>query len=108
MAWSSPRKERVASRRPGIRGRHSGELCEPRRRWSFYEIDPVIVGIAQDPRYFTYLRNCADRLEIILGDARLRLRKAPDYGFGLIVLDAFSSDSLPVHLLSREAIELYR
>ena len=44
----------------------------------------------------------------MLGDARLRLREAPDHAFGLIVLDAFSSDSLPVHLLSREAIELYR
>ena len=44
----------------------------------------------------------------MLGDARLRLREAPDHTFGLIVLDAFSSDSLPVHLLSREAIELYR
>ena len=44
----------------------------------------------------------------MLGDARLRLREAPDHAFGLIVLDAFSSDSLPVHLLSREAIRLYR
>ncbi len=55
------------------------------------------------------MKDCrAEAIEIVLGDARLRLREAPDHAFGLIVLDAFSSDSLPVHLLSREAIELYR
>ena len=65
--------------------------------------------IAGDPRYFTYLRDCrAKSIDVVLGDARLRLREAPDRTFGLIVLDAFSSDSLPVHLLSREAIRLYR
>ena len=81
----------------------------PTQRWTFYEIDPIIARIAGDPRFFTYLRDCrAKALEIVLGDARLRLREAPDHAFGLIVLDAFSSDSLPVHLLSREAIGLYR
>jgi hypothetical protein len=83
--------------------------AEPGRRWMFYEIDPAVVRIARDPRYFTFLRDCrADRLEVVLGDARLRLREAPDRAFGLIILDAFSADAVPVHLLSREALQVYR
>jgi spermidine synthase len=76
--------------------------------WTFYEIDPVVVRFARDTSYFTYLHDSAAReLEIVTGDARLRLREAPDARFGLIVLDAFSSDSVPVHLLTREAVQLY-
>jgi spermidine synthase len=83
--------------------------AQPQQQWTFYEIDPVIARIAKDPRLFTYLRDCrAETVEIVLGDARLRLREAPEHAFELIVLDAFSSDSLPVHLLSQEAIGLYR
>jgi hypothetical protein len=82
---------------------HSGQ------RWTFYEIDPAVERIAHDPGCFTYLRDCpAESLDIVLGDARLRLRDAPDHAYELIVLDAFSSDSLPVHLVTREAIALYR
>jgi hypothetical protein len=83
--------------------------ARPGEKWTFYEIDPIVAQIARDSRYFTYLRDCrAESVDVILGDARLRLLDAPDRTFGLIVLDAFSSDSLPVHLLSREAIDLYR
>src|SRR5262249_41641935 len=61
------------------------------------------------PRFFTYLADCpAASLEVVLGDARLRLRAAPDRAYRLIVLDAFSSDAMPVHLVTREAIQLYR
>ena len=99
-------------REVAILGLGAGTLAsyaEPDERWTFYEIDPVIARIAGDRRFFTYLTDCrAKALKIVLGDARLRLREAPDHAFGLIVLDAFSSDSLPVHLLSREAIRLYR
>jgi hypothetical protein len=81
----------------------------PVQRWSFYEIDPAMERIARDPRYFTYLRDSeAQSLDIVLGDARLRLRDAPEHAYQLIILDAFSSDSLPVHLITREAIRLYR
>jgi hypothetical protein len=83
--------------------------ARPGQSWTFYEIDPAVSRIARDPRYFTYLRDCdAESTNVITGDARLRLREAPDHGYRLIVLDAFSSDSLPVHLVSREAIQLYR
>jgi hypothetical protein len=83
--------------------------AQPSQHWTFYEIDPAIERIARDPRYFTYLRDCeADSLDVVHGDARLSLREAHDRAFRLIVLDAFSSDSLPVHLVTREAIRLYR
>jgi hypothetical protein len=76
--------------------------------WTFYEIDPMIVRIARDPQFFTYLSACAGaRQNIVLGDARLRLREAPDASYDLIVLDAFSSDSVPAHLMTREALALY-
>jgi hypothetical protein len=77
--------------------------------WTFLEIDPAVVSVARDRRLFTYLGDCRARsLEIVEGDARLRLQVAPNGAYDLIVLDAFSSDSVPVHLLTREAFELYR
>jgi hypothetical protein len=83
--------------------------AQPGQHWTFYEIDTAVERIARDPRFFSYLRDCeADATDIILGDARQRLQGAPDNAYQLIVLDAFSSDALPVHLLSREAIRLYR
>jgi hypothetical protein len=77
------------------------------QHWTFYEIDPAVERIARDTRYFTYLRDCPAKLEVILGDARLSLTKAPDRQYGLIVFDAFSSDAVPIHLIDREAIKLY-
>ena len=63
---------------------------------------------SRDPRYFTFLAECcARRRDVALGDARLRLREAPEHSYGLIVLDAFSSDAIPTHLLTREALQLY-
>jgi hypothetical protein len=83
--------------------------ARPGQHWVFYEIDVAVERIARDPRFFTYLNDsAAGSIGISLGDARLRLRDAPDHRYQLIVLDAFSSDAVPVHLLSREAIELYR
>ena len=83
--------------------------ARPGQRWTFYEIDGAVEQIARDSRFFTYLRDCeSEEVEVILGDARQQLQGAPDGAYQLIVLDAFSSDALPVHLLSREAIRLYR
>lgn len=79
----------------------------PEETWTFYEIDPVMVRIANSPRLFTYLRDCAPETDIVLGDARLSLAAVPDSTFDLILLDAFSSDAIPVHLLTREAVALY-
>jgi spermidine synthase len=80
---------------------------QPGQLLTFYEIDPSIRRIASDPNYFTFLSQCAPRANIVLGDARLSLRNAPDHAYGLIILDAFSGDSIPIHLLTREALRLY-
>jgi SAM-dependent methyltransferase len=79
----------------------------PGERWTYFEIDPLIVRIARTPDLFTYLRDCQPNVKIELGDARLSMRTAADSSFDLIVLDAFSSDAIPVHLITREALALY-
>jgi spermidine synthase len=79
----------------------------PDQPLTYYEIDPSIRSIASDPGYFTFLDQCAPGAKIVLGDARLSLRTAPAGGYGLIILDAFSGDSIPIHLLTREAVRLY-
>ena len=76
-------------------------------RFTFYEIDPAVLRIAQDRHYFTYLADCGSPPRVVLGDARLSLRDAPEHGYGLMVFDAFSGDSIPTHLLTREALTLY-
>ncbi len=73
----------------------------------FYEIDPEVKRIAGNPKFFTYLTDCPAKLDIVLGDGRLSMTRAKDGYFDLIVLDAFTSDSIPVHLLTEEAINLY-
>jgi hypothetical protein len=73
----------------------------------YYEIDPAIVRIARDPYLFSFLWVCRPAVPIILGDARLTLADAPDGSYDLIVVDAFSSDAIPIHLLTREAMALY-
>jgi hypothetical protein len=78
------------------------------QHWTFYEINPAVISVAQSPQYFTYLQKCAAATtEIVLGDARLQLQNAPDQYYGLIVVDAFNSDAVPVHLMTQEAIALY-
>jgi hypothetical protein len=80
---------------------------QPHQQFTFYEIDPTVLHIAQDRHYFTYLSDCGSPVRVILGDARLSLRNAPAHGYGMMVLDAFSGDSIPTHLLTREALALY-
>lgn len=76
-------------------------------QWTYYEIDPLVVRFARAPRLFSYLRQCAPDAQIVLGDARISLARAPDGAYDLILLDAFSSDAIPIHLLTREALALY-
>jgi hypothetical protein len=76
--------------------------------WTFYEINPAVVSIARSQEYFTYLSDCAQSpLEVVLGDARLKLRDAQAASYSLIVLDAFSSDAIPIHLMTQQALDLY-
>jgi hypothetical protein len=81
--------------------------AEPGQRLTFYEIDPAVVRIARDCRYFTFLKECRGNYDVVQGDGRLTLARARDKEYGLIVLDAFSSDSIPMHLVTREALALY-
>lgn len=102
---NKPNKNRVA-----IIGLGTGSLAcyaIPRQDWTFYEIDPAVARIARDPRYFTFLSDCPAKIHVVLGDGRLSLAQAPDCHFDLIVLDVFSSDAIPVHFLTREAINVY-
>jgi hypothetical protein len=79
----------------------------PGQRWTFYEIDPAIARIAEDPRLFTYLRDCPGHFHVVVGDARRSLTLARGARYGIIALDAFSSDAIPVHLLTRQALAEY-
>jgi hypothetical protein len=72
---------------------------------TFFEIDPAVVRIARDPRLFTYLRDCPSPVRI--GDGRRLLVKEPPGRFDLLVVDAFNSDAIPVHLITRQALALY-
>jgi hypothetical protein len=95
--------------RVAVVGLGTGSLaCHKRDHedWTFFEIDPDVVRIARDPRLFTFLSVCAPALPVIVGDARLTLSASPQL-YDLIVLDAFSSDAIPVHLLTREALTGY-
>ena len=77
-------------------------------RIRFFEIDPLVARIAADPARFGYLGACAKGpVDIVLGDARLSLAKAPSGQFDLLLIDAFSSDSVPVHLMTVEAMRNY-
>jgi spermidine synthase len=80
---------------------------QPGQNLTYYEIDPLVARIAKDTRWFTFLNQCAPSAKIVLGDARLELRSAPDAEYDVIALDAFSGDSIPMHLLTREALALY-
>lgn len=77
-------------------------------QWTFYEINPAVVSVARSRDYFSYLSDCAAApVDVVLGDARLKLHDAKDQSYDLLVLDAFSSDAIPVHLMTRQALDLY-
>lgn len=94
----------------GIVGLGAGTLAcyrRPGQHWTIFEIDPVMVDIARDPSKFTFLSECAGDTPIILGDARLQIANQPPGRFDILVIDAFSSDAIPLHLMTKEAIGLY-
>ena len=81
----------------------------PQQHWTFYEIDPLVARLAEDPAMFSYYSDCLrGNGRVILGDGRLSIATAPDHSYNLIVIDAFGSDVVPIHLLTREALQLYR
>ena len=77
-------------------------------RWTFFEIDPLVVSLAKDHGAFRYLKTCTPQARIVVGDARLSLGKEARGAFDVLIMDAFSSDSIPTHLMTREALALAR
>jgi spermidine synthase len=78
------------------------------QRLDFFEIDPAVVQIARRSGLFTFLRDSSADVHVVVGDGRLSMIRVPDATYGLIVLDAFSSDAIPAHLLTLEAMTDYR
>ena len=92
----------------GVLGLGSGTMAsyaDATHHVTFYEIDPSVEPIAR--RFFTFVPRCGSNCDVLIGDGRLQLSRAPDSSFDLLLLDAFSSDSVPTHLVSREAVRLY-
>ena len=99
----------AAIRSIGVVGLGTGTLAayaQPEQHWTFYEIDPEVERLARDARYFRYLSRCGSQCDVVIGDARQSLQQRSQM-HDLIVLDAFSSDAIPIHLLTREAIAVY-
>jgi len=96
--------------RIGVVGLGTGTLscyARPGQQWSFFEIDPSMVALATRSGRFTFVRDCAPQARMVLGDARLTLARQPKGGLDILALDAFSSDAVPIHLLTREAFQVY-
>jgi spermidine synthase len=96
--------------RVGVVGLGTGTLAcyaIPGQQWRFFEIDPAVVRLSRDSGAFTFLRDCAPWAQIVVGDARLRIAEMPDESLDLLALDAFSSDSVPMHLMTAEAFDSY-
>jgi hypothetical protein len=94
----------------GAVGLGAGALAcysQAQQHWRFYEIDPLVIEVAKNPKWFNYLSRCNTQADMIVGDARLSLVKEADHSFDLLIMDAFSSDAVPMHLLTREAFQLY-
>src|SRR4051794_37284323 len=97
-------------KRVAVIGLGAGSLAcysRPGREWTFFELDPDVARIARNRKLFTLLPRCNPRARVVLGDGRLQIAKRPDHSYDLIVLDAFNSESVPVHLLTREALAIY-
>lgn len=104
------RAAEAGRRRVAVVGLGTGTLAaysNAGEEWTFYEIDPGILSIARNPKYFSYLHDSPARLNVVLGDARLSLARAPARRYDIIVVDAFNSDAIPVHLLTRQALGVY-
>ncbi|MFT3869164.1 MAG: fused MFS/spermidine synthase [Nibricoccus sp.] len=96
--------------RVGLVGLGAGSLAtyaRPGQSWTFYEIDPVVEAIARNRKYFSYLSDAKAPIPVKLGDARVNLALAQNGSFQMLVLDAYSSDAIPIHLVTREAFLLY-
>lgn len=111
QAITAIRERKGAPLRVAVIGLGSGTLvcaAEPGEDWKFFEIDQTMVDTARDPKYFTYIQVCEPTLEPVIGDARLTFAREPDGVYDLIIVDAYSSDAIPIHLATEEAMEIYK
>jgi hypothetical protein len=111
QAISAIRERKGGPIRVAVIGLGSGTLTcasEPGENWKFFEIDQSMVDTARDPKYFTFIQNCEPDLKPVIGDARLTFAKEPDGIYDLIIVDAYSSDAIPIHLATEEAMEIYK
>ena len=111
QAIAAVRERKGAPLRVAVIGLGSGTLAcasEPGETWKFFEIDQSMVDTARDPKYFTYIQQCEPDLKPVMGDARLTFAREPDGIYDLIVVDAYSSDAIPIHLATEEAMEIYK
>jgi hypothetical protein len=102
---------RKGAMRVAVIGLGTGSLAcyvVPGDEWRFFEIDPSIVDIARDHPRFRFVNTCAPDVPIVLGDARLTFAREPGSHYDLIIVDAYSSDAIPIHLATREAMAIYK
>jgi hypothetical protein len=110
-AITAIRARKGAPLRVAVIGLGSGTLAcasEPGENWKFFEIDQSMVDTARDPKYFTYIKICEPDLKPVIGDARLTFAREPDGVYDMIIVDAYSSDAIPIHLATREAMAIYK
>jgi hypothetical protein len=111
QAISAIRERKGGPIRVAVIGLGAGTLTcasEPGEDWKFFEIDQTMVDTARDPKYFTFIQNCEPDLKPVIGDARLTFAKEPDGIYDLIIVDAYSSDAIPIHLATEEAMAIYK
>jgi hypothetical protein len=111
QAITAMRERKAAPLRVAVIGVGAGTLAcasESGETWKFFEIDQTMVDTARDPKYFSYIRDCDPDLKPVIGDARLTFAKEPDSVYDLIIVDAYSSDAIPVHLATQEAMKIYK
>jgi hypothetical protein len=111
QAITAMRERKGAPLRVAVIGLGSGSLAcasEPGEHWKFFEIDQTMVDSARDPKYFTYIQKCEPDLKPVIGDARLTFAKEPSGTYDVIVVDAYSSDAIPIHLATEEAMAIYK
>jgi predicted O-methyltransferase YrrM len=110
QAFEAARERNGGKLRYAVIGLGTGSMAcrsQPQDTVTYYEIDPTSIYIARDSGMFTFLKECGQSLNIVLGDARLTLADAPDGSYDFILVDAFNSDAIPMHLLTREAMAIY-
>jgi hypothetical protein len=110
QAITAIRERKGAPLRVAVIGVGSGTLAcasQPGETWKFFDIDQTMVDTAKDPKYFSYIQSCLPDLKPVIGDARLTFSKEPDGVYDLIIVDAYSSDAIPIHLATQEAMKIY-